>query len=59
MTPDEQLDLLARYTVNQLNLMLSKLDPYDGATARQRRKWAIQLEETKRELIANGLAKRV
>lgn len=56
MTTEEQVDLVARYTVYRLLLLLPVIDPYDPSTPRQMRKWREALEETKQELIANGLA---
>lgn len=56
MTTEEQVDLVARYTVYRLLLLLPVIDPYDPSTPRQMRKWRKALEETKQELIANGLA---
>jgi len=61
MTDDEQveehIDLIARYLVCRLSLALENHERYAGAVPGQRRIWVQQLDEAKRELIANGLAK--
>ena len=58
MMTDEDVDLIAKYLVCRLSVML-ELNQYHGATPKQLEEWQEQLEQTKRELIANGLGKQV
>jgi hypothetical protein len=54
---DDDYDLIARYLFLKLTLACESHARYGGsAQAPQVRKWQEQLEESKRELIVNGLA---
>lgn len=56
MSDEELLDLLARYVALRLSVLLQSNPRYAYVQPAQVRTWHEQLEEVKRELIANGLA---
>lgn len=56
---DDDLDLLARYLMLRLNIAVETNDRYSRATKAQVRTWQKQLEQTEKELIANGLAVKI
>jgi hypothetical protein len=56
VTDDELTDLIARYMALRLSVLLQSNPRYAYVQPSQVRQWKEQLEEAKRELIANGLA---